>query len=279
MIKTTLHHYCFDTAKTEDAAAWAALKEKLAPMLYLQMHSHSGGNQPITYRNESQEVELDPKCLFDNQWNEAAKGDFKGRRLFDWYLEYRLSAKRIKQGHWLEQTQEMTDIRNNTKKCGYCGNMSTGPEEFCGKCLGSEYLERDNIYLTRMRPVSERPRQFPKLTPEEEAVLSPAYEIAQGLGAEEREKKAHSHLRKKIAALIPEAMAKSIQIIEEAKKKTEALTWLLDHKYRDIDNVIYYSHTGKFSFGWRNKLSKEQVEELNELLVDFPFDWEVSKNA
>ena len=274
MIKTTLHHYCFDINYPDQKAAWGALKKQLAPILYLQMNAHSGGNQPITRRNDSEAVELEVKHLFDNQWNEIAVGDKSGRRLFDWYLEYRLTGQHIKQGHWLEQTQEMIDIRNNTRKCGYCGAQSTGPEEFHTACLGSQYLKQGEIYLIRMRAVSERPRQFPKLTEAEAAVLVPAYEVAQGLGAEEREKKAHSLLRKKVAALVSEAQVKASALIFEAEKKTTAYTWLLDHKFRELDNVIYYSHTDKFCFGWREPYGAD-ASVLRESLEGFPFDYEV----
>jgi len=274
MIKTTLHHYCFDINYPDQKAAWGALKKQLAPILYLQMNAHSGGNQPITRRNDSEAVELEVKHLFDNQWNEIAVGDKSGRRLFDWYLEYRLTGQHIKQGHWLLQTQEMIDIRNNTRKCGYCGAQSTGPEEFHTACLGSQYLKQDDIYLIRMRAVSERPRQFPKLTKAEASVLIPAYEVAQGLGAEEREKKAHSRLRKKVAALVPDAERKAAELIAEAEKKTTAYTWLLDHKFRELDNVIYYSHTDKFCFGWREPYGAD-ASVLRESLEGFPFDYEV----
>jgi hypothetical protein len=219
-------------------------------------------------------VALSTSSLFDNQWNEEGG---KNRRLFDWYLEYRLSGTHIKQGHWLEQTKGMIDIRNNTKKCGYCGNMTTGTEEFCTKCIGSEYLEEKDLYLTRYRPVSERPRQFPELTAGEKALLLPLYETAQGLGKANREALAHSKARKKVADLVPEARKKAAKLVEEAEKKTVAYTWLLDNKFRNLDNVIHYTHTDIFSFGWRKPYGKEEAAELRELLQDFPFNWEVKE--
>ena len=276
-IQTTLHYYCFNIHNADEKTAWEALKEKLADILPRQMHSHSFGNQPITFKNTSETVQLETSCLFDNQWNEAADGDKKGRRLFDWYLEYRLQGKHIKQGHWLEQNQEMKDIRDNTKKCGYCGHMTTEDNEFCAECIGSPYLEEKDLYLTRYRPVSERPRLFPKLTEREKALLIPMWETAQGLGKISREAAATSKARQKVAALVPDAEKKAAKLLVEAQKKKEAYTWLLDNKFRCIGNVIHYNHKDTFCFGWSKPYSKEEKAELTELLKDFPFKWEFDK--
>jgi hypothetical protein len=277
-IKTTLHHYCFDINNKEGAAKWKQLKEDLQFMLPRQMHSHSGGYQPITCNNSSEDIILETSCLFNNQWNEAATETRKGRRLFDWYLEYRLTGKHIKQGHWIEQNQEMQDIRDNTKKCGYCGNMTVEDLEFCPKCIGSEYLDKESLRLTRFRPISKRDSRYPELTEEELATLLPLYEVAQGLGKEKREEQALSKARIKVANLVPEAERKAAGLVIKAQKETEAYTWLLDNKYRELNNVIYYDHKDTFSFGWSKPLSAQEKSRLETLLTEFPFDWEFSKN-
>jgi len=163
----------------------------------------------------------------------------------------------------------MKEIRDNTKKCGYCGKMSTGKETFCNKCLDSRYLEQKDLHLLRMLPVSDESRR-PKLDEDEAAILLPLYEEAQGLGIQRRNTENLSLLRKKVENLIPEAEEKAAKLVEEAKLKNEAFTWLLDKKFRDIDNVIYYSHTNKFCFGWSRSL-----KDVPEVLKEFPFPYEV----
>ena len=272
-IKTTLHYYSFNTHNLTEHEAYLALCKKLRG-IGLQLFDSISSDHWNFYNNKIKPldgtiVHLETQWLFDNQWACS-----EGLRIFDWSEAIYCDNRRLKQGMWLEQTQEMIDIRNNTRKCGYCGAQSTGPEEFHTACLGSQYLKQGEIYLIRMRAVSERPRQFPKLTEAEAAVLVPAYEVAQGLGAEEREKKAHSRLRKKVAALVSEAQVKASALIFEAEKKTTAYTWLLDHKFRELDNVIYYSHTDKFCFGWREPYGAD-ASVLRESLEGFPFDYEV----
>ena len=83
-----------------------------------------------------------------------------------------------------------------------------------------------------------------------------------------------SKARKKVAALVSEAQVKAGALIFEAEKKTTAYTWLLDHKFRELDNVIYYSHTDKFCFGWREPYGAD-ASVLRESLEGFPFDYEV----
>lgn len=84
-------------------------------------------------------------------------------------------------------------------------------------------------------------------------------------------------LRQKVTNLVPDAEKKAKKLIDNAKIETEAFTWLLDHLYCDLDNVIYYTHTGRFCFGWRTPIKSNQVEygKLCELLEEFPFDYDI----
>jgi hypothetical protein len=69
-------------------------------------------------------------------------------------------------------------------------------------------------------------------------------------------------------------IAKLYQDIEDSKKKIKALEWLIEHDIH-TDNVIYYSHAGRFCFGWRNKISEKEVPELSQKLIDFPFEYDI----
>lgn len=267
-LKTVLHHYCYDTNTPEGMAKWQELREKLKG--YDRHCSWSSANQPITYRNESQPVILETDHLFRNQWNEAEETG--NRRLFDWYLEYRLVSKHIKQGHWLEMTPEMIRVREETFQCGYCGKVSPASDVFCTKCLGSQYLTPELLHLLRLKAVSDREDRTP-LSESEVADLLPRFKAAQGLGKVTREDAAKSHYRRQVANLVPEAQEKAAKLIAEAELKTTAHTWLLDHEISILDNVIYYSHTKKFCFGWRNPISDRA--ELEAQLVGFPFEFEI----
>jgi hypothetical protein len=72
-------------------------------------------------------------------------------------------------------------------------------------------------------------------------------------------------------------------ILEEAEKYIRNATaerdgklWLWE-KGLDLDNVIYYSHTSKFSFGWRSPLDPILKSKLLDVLSEFPFEYEFHK--
>lgn len=269
-MKTTIHYYRFNLDNTDERTQYEALRDQLQ-----QTHGDLFFNVLASSRdarirgNSSDVVELETKCLFSNQWNTATE------RIFDWY-EGIYPNRRIKAGHWLAQTQEMVDIRNNTYQCGYCGAMY-GHSGFCDKCLGSEYLKAAELYLLRLLPISSTGGHREQLSDLESAELLPKYNDAQGLGVQARTAEKLSKLRQKVANLIPDAEESARKAIEEARTKTEAFTWLLDHLYRDLDNVIYYTHTGRFCFGWRTSIKNNRAEygKLCELLEDFPFDYDI----
>jgi hypothetical protein len=66
-----------------------------------------------------------------------------------------------------------------------------------------------------------------------------------------------------------------------ATEEHAGMLWLLDHGI-DSDNVIYYTHTRVFSFGWRDALTKEQEQDIAQRLIPggeseegFPFAYEL----
>jgi hypothetical protein len=65
--------------------------------------------------------------------------------------------------------------------------------------------------------------------------------------------------------------------IENSKIELSAFKWLISHDV-PINNCIYYSHTGKFSFGWRERILDVEKADLIQKLGEFPYDWEFSKN-
>ncbi len=276
-IKTTFHTYDFDVSKPEDRDAYETLRAQLKANSPHCMHAigdHCHHYQPIDGRI----IELETAFLFDNQWNTAPIDGFseKGVRVFDWaedaiFDDRGRERKDIRRGHWLEQTPEMREIRRNTMKCGYCGKQEPAAKGyvFCPHCLDSEYLTQDQLKLTRMRPIDESgPRgKFPELTEAEKAHLLPLYAEAQLHGSTERGKARIAKQRRDI-------LAKRDETIAAAKTEYDGFLWLMDHGY-NTDNVIYYSHTGRFGFGWRKKLSGEVLSRTLDLVCEFPFAYTI----
>lgn len=278
-MKTIKHNYFYDVglgnqSEREDY-------QKLVEQLKI---SHAGklfnvypnGRESIGNNAAFETVELDPICLFNNQWNEAGKN---GRRLFDWYEEI-YPNKYIKAGYWLEITPEMQEIRDNTLTCGYCGRYAKVNEPhkwYCEHCLGSEYLKEKDLKLVKLFVVSQdhRDRNY-NLSESELAELVPVWKEAQGLGQIQREVMQLAKNRQRIAELVPTAQKKGAELLDNARIETEALTWLMDHEINIIDNVIFYSHTKKFNFGWRNTLNEEERIKLVAQLKGFPFDYEIN---
>lgn len=270
-IKTTIHNYHFDLREPAEKAEWLALKAKLQGLGLRVFESHGGGshyNEKVGTRT----VELETAHLFENQWNTAPIPDVseKGMRVFDWALDYQShigAPPFIKRGHWLEQTGEMSRIRRNTMACGYCGkqeNKSTA-QPFCRHCLGSEYLTEKDLPQTRMQPVCDGRDRKP-LTEAERAERLPLFREAQIHGRTEADK---ARIAKARASLLADYDA----TIRNATTKRDAMLWLMDRGIK-TDNVIFYSHTGRFSFGWRTKLDADTAAALLAVISEFswPYD-------
>jgi len=71
-------------------------------------------------------------------------------------------------------------------------------------------------------------------------------------------------------------LAKIQKDIEDSKVELKAFTWLIKNGIKEeyIDNCIYYSHTGRFCFGWREKLTEKEKRELEGALCEFGFDYD-----
>lgn len=281
-IKTVLHTFSFDTNTAEGKAAWKAFEAQrkaeraptFGPILSDVFHSVEALN--------GQTVELDPGPnninLFDNQWNTAASvGSDKGLRVFDFALQADFGSHipksapcGVKRGHYLEQTEEMREIRRNTAVCGYCGHKEAAQRGavFCPKCIGSESLKETDLRLTRMVPIESSDADRAPLTDAERAHLLPLYREAQREGGATRAGRAKVRAR-------ADVLAKYERATSNATTERDGMLWLLD---RDIgtDNVIFYSHSGRFGFGWRSKLSPEQVGVVLDFISEFPFPYDLN---
>lgn len=277
-METILHCYRFDVSKPDEAAAWRALNDKLKgwPHCMSAMESDNGKHHrkhilPL----DGQPVTLETKHLFNNQWNTTPTATSEnGLRVFDWRLHYQLHNQDIKEGHYLEQTDEMKETRRNTVKCGYCAHQYQAAQGyvFCTACLDSEYLKENDLRLLRLLPVSQDDHKSKRepLTDAERAHLMPQYVERQTTGADSRNVK---KLRKQRERIADEYESTT----REALTKRDGLLWLMDHGV-SIDNVIYYSHTDMFCFGWRGDgLARSVISALLDLLTEFPYEYEIKE--
>lgn len=287
-LSTVLRTYHFNTDEPGQDAAYKALRAKMKAAGVRPFVSWSGdGGHTLPDALDGGAVQLETAHLFADQWNTAPiPGDSSalGRRLFDWAEDARpdrgqpigsMAPRNIRRGHYLEQTPEMAAVRRDTLKCGYCGHYERrdAGHVFCPACPGSEYLEPDNLKLTRLRPVAEsNSGKFPELTETERAERMAVYQEAQREGAKTR-------AGAKLEAFRARVVAKAEKERRNVETERDGLLWLLDHDLGSLaaENVIFYSHTGRFGFGWWAPLDYAFACEIMGQLSDagFPYPYDV----
>lgn len=262
-LQTKIHYYCFDISNEDERIAYSSLKAELKHTPG-RGHWHNARSVYDSHKHgDTEAVELETKCLFGNQWNTA------DNRLFDWCERY-VDNRTIKTGHYLDITDEMREVRRNTHKCGYCGNFEPAAKGhvFCPECIGSEYLKEQELHLLRMRPVDTPFKdERPLLTKAEAEHLTPLYVEAQIHGNTSRDKQRIRGQREKLQRDHDHA-------IESAETEFTAFTWLMDRGIK-TGNCIFYKHTGRFSFGWRKELHGAELSALQDVLCEFPFDYDL----
>lgn len=265
-ITATLHHYRFESASHP---GYRAMVREIEANADGRGHWINvwGGNEKTddSKAGTSETVEIETDHVFENQANTA-----DGRRVFDWYEEYRTDG--IKRGHWLEITPEIAELRRSTLKCRHCGHQygphhDPIPGAFCTACLDSEYLKPDDLPLLRLSPVIDSKADVPPLTEAERADLMARYVERQTSGDDSRAKKKRDKQRADVLAKFEKETA-------AATEERDGMLWLWDHGV-SLDNVIYYNHTRQFSFGWRSPVAPEVKAELIRLLQGFSFNYQI----
>jgi len=261
-MKTTLHAYNFDINKSGEREAYDALCADMKTQGVKCFATHGGNSHYVP--QHAGEIELETKTVFDNQWNTVDR-----LRVFDWAEDACLPAKWMKRGHYLTITNKMREIRRNTNSCGYCGNQepATKGTVFCGKCIGSEYLQASDLKLTRMWAVDEGKNKRPDLTEREAAMLLPLYRQAQIHGTEARDDV-------RIAAQREAYVSSCTKAIDAATTERDGFLWLMDNAIK-TSLAIYYKHTGRFAFGWRRPIGATELGELKQSLSGFPFPYDI----
>jgi len=274
-IRTKIYTYRFDLDKPEDSEAWSELQERLSAQgltCFSAISTDRGYDWCKMLDSISgQTIELETKHLFKNQWNTASISGVseQGLRVFDWARDI-VDNRSMMVGHYLEQTDEMREVRRNTLKCGYCGKQEAAAKGyvFCPHCLDSQYLTEEQLLkgATRLVPVDQG-HNWTELSQAERDHLLPQYREAQIHGSTERGKERLAKQRRDIEEKYKKETA-------NAKIERDGLIWLMDNGL-SIDNVIYYDHKQMFSFGWRNPVSASVRDRILELISEFPFEYEI----
>jgi hypothetical protein len=274
-MKTKIHAYSFDLEKVEDREPWVRLSAMLTARKNAGHQMSGWSPDRDAARNHAakiveysgQEITIEPEHLFSNQWNTTECG-----RVFDWSLEYigdSVRQRLIKRGHYLEITPEMEEARENTLKCGYTGAQfpSSAGMKFntTQAALGSCFLKEEEIYLLRLVPVFAENTSNPraKLTTEEKNFLLPLYLSAQSRTRGEARKEQRAAVEKEFA-----------DDSRRAKIEYEGKIWLLDHGV-NLENAIFYNHTERFCFGWRNAYGENAAQAMRAALNGFPFAFDI----
>lgn len=289
-IKTVLHYYNFYTDNEEAKEKWRAFKAEMEDRAKNScaklFHAHSVGDYEH-YRDlikplDGVEITLSTKHVFSDQWTalipegllpgvSAKLGDngMVSICVFDWTLRYNHEGRYQRMGHWLEETEAMRAIRDNTWACGYCGRQERALPEvhiFCPACIDSEYLDPKTLYLTRMQAVSNLSRR-PELEGAELAARLALYKKSRIEGVNENGK---ADVAKRRQGHIDKCDMKE----KNARTERDGFLWLMDRGI-PTSNFIYYHHTDTFALGWRVPITDLRAE-FKDLLKDFPFTWEFS---
>ena len=142
-IGTTLHYYKFSIDNASEKAQYNAMVRVIRKNIngrfrsYSQITPKNGYSTSDWLKNikkfDGKIVTLELKYLFENQWNTK-----EGIRMFDWF-EAAYPNKNLREGYYLEITNEIKDIRNNFSRCGYCGHYQSSKVIECVHCKNYKY--------------------------------------------------------------------------------------------------------------------------------------------
>ena len=248
--------YYFNLADEKEAKEYQELRDKMAARGTKLFDCISGSKDSGHIEGE---LELEENFIFNNQCN-AGK-----YRVFDWYGKI-YPNRNIKSGHYIESGpgfDYLQNLRRTTKVCGYCGKQyPNAPDElqWCEKCLGSQYLKLDELRLLKLKHITSNGKRETELPPDK---LVEKYHTIQK------------------AARASRLEAEKVRKLESCKKDIEAAQIEYEGFKQiieaglDFDNCIYYSHTGRFCFGWRTPLKEAEKIEIGDKLKKFAFEYDM----
>lgn len=273
-MKTKIRTYSFNLDRVEDREPYHQLRARLSAEVKAGKRGHclnviAGHDKEdrvwgegVKNAEASGVLTLETEHLFGNQWNSTEAG-----RVFDWYEGINFQNRLLKFGHYLEITPEMEAVRRNTFACGYTGQQfpAEGAPAFnvTEDGLASFGLKESELYLLRLLPIWPENEKRAPLTAEEREYLLPLYVKArEKVNAVEREKQ-----RAEVEAEYKRDSAR-------AEMEYNGKTWLLDRGL-SLENVIFYNHTERFSFGWRTPYGPTAAASIADALRGFPFAYDI----
>jgi hypothetical protein len=149
--------------------------------------------------------------------------------------------------------KKLTDLRNNTLRCGYCGKQYTEntKDGYCHSCTGSEYLLESDYKLLQLFPISQ-------------GYKNKVYrKIPQALLDEIREKQKETKIKK-----AQEQIKANTKIIEkkikEINQESDILTYLIENDDFILlhDIYIFYSHSQTLDFTYKADKMTDTLKEL-----------------
>lgn len=277
-MKTKIHTYSFNLANVAEREPYHQLKTRLQAEVKAGTRGHCmnafampskesrNHNALVKAAEQAGTLTLETEHLFGNQWNSVEAG-----RVFDWYEGINPDNRLLKFGHYLDMTPAMLAIRRETLKCGYTGEQfpAASGKRFntSARALGSPYLKEEELHLLRLLPVSDENARREPLSEAEREELLPLYLAAQT--------KLRGEIREKQRAEVIAEFQKDSQL---ARTEYEGKLWLLDHGV-NLENCIFYNHTGRFSFGWRKPYGEKAAQAMRDALAGFPFAFDIQQEG
>tara|TARA_R100000951_G_scaffold28527_1_gene24456 strand:+ start:654 stop:1490 length:837 start_codon:yes stop_codon:yes gene_type:complete len=248
-----IEKYRLNLGVPEEAAQYAEIERRAKALGHKLFDSSSMRKDISTYlKNLPTVFYVETDYLFKNQYNTE-----EGHRIFDWSEEI-YPNRDIKEGYFITSgVDELREAKNNQLACGYCGaryDASKTDAEFCHKCLDSEYLTEDSLYMLRLRNVfnENRPKGIPSF-------LKAAYEEGRKVFNIKQAKKK----KEKAAQLL---------IDLEERQKLERYETQVKHDLLMVDinpdNLIYHKHSDTWSYGWRKKVTIEEFNTYRQKIAD-----------
>jgi hypothetical protein len=277
-MKTKIRTYSFDLNKVGDREPYHQLNARLSAEVKagkrghclntIATHDHEARvwGEGVKNAEASGVLTLETEHLFENQWNSAEAG-----RVFDWYEGINFNNRLLKFGHYLEITPEMEAVRHNTVACGYTGHQfpAEGAPVFnvTERGLASYGLKESELHMLRLLPIWPENQKRAPLTPEEREYLLPLYVKAR--------EKVNAAAREKQRA---EVEAEYKRDSARAEMEYNGKIWLLDRGL-SLENVIFYNHTERFSFGWRTPYGPTAALSIADALQGFPFAYDIQQEG
>ena len=271
-IKFTLNKYYYDISKPEQYHEYqtqvVSRAENLSFKIFQSVsesHHSKGWLQDLPTK-----VVVDTDFLFNNQFNTVAEnGVSSGYRLHFWY-EAMYPNKDIKEGYFVTgDIDEMYDLLSRTYVNGYTGETVTiegnDTPPYCDdseKTLSSEHLEKSQLRQLMYSPLrGEKEIMGQQVL----AKLEEQYKFYQTKANRLREQQRHK-------AAMDEHNKKQRQMVKEHEIRLEVV------KARgNCKNLIYYSHTDTFCYGWNQHVTENQGEQFLKDVAHIDAKFEVNR--